>query len=367
MEADQFAGFDIDSKRNRLQQLLSQLQSPEIASDYQKAGEINQEVQELTTFIDIWDTYDRLYKQLIQAHELLASEPDMADISAAEISQLTPQVEAARAKLEELTTAKLPDDHRPALIEIRAGTGGVEANLFAEEILRMYTRYFTAEKLEIEQVHTNPDDAGGIKEAILKVLSPGAYGKLRFESGVHRVQRVPVTESKGRIHTSAISVVILPEIPWKEISIPETDIRIDVFRSGGPGGQGVNRTDSAVRVTHLPTQIVISCQDSRSQHRNKEQALSVLASKLRALQMEQDAQSAKDIRASSIQGGDRSAKIRTYNFPQGRITDHRIGQSWFNITEVMEGNLGEIVNTVNSKLRKQLAAGEAITAIDDKE
>ncbi|MBL8014811.1 MAG: peptide chain release factor 1 [Candidatus Doudnabacteria bacterium] len=353
----------LSTKQKRLTEILAELQTPAVVSDYKKAGELNKELIDLQDFLDTHSKYTALSKQLTDT-EILTSDPEMAEAAAAELPLLQEQIQQLESKLKDLTALKLPDDERPAIVEIRAGTGGTEAALFAEEVHRMYVRYLNTQHMDIESIHTSLEDTGGIKEVVFRVDEKGAFGKLRFESGVHRVQRVPVTEANGRIHTSAISVVILPEIPESDVNIPASDIRVDVYRSSGAGGQGVNRTDSAVRITHLPTGIIVTCQDSRSQHKNKEKAMSILASKLYTAHQQEVASKTKDIRSQAIQSGDRSAKIRTYNFPQGRITDHRISKSWFNIQEVLEGELDEIVKTVNKELRDRISQGQVITAED---
>lgn len=347
----------IDNKRQEREELLQEIQRPEVMADYTKVGKLNEHLKELDELISTGEEYLASQRKLEEAQSL-SEDPELGELAKADIPLLEEKITALHTKLAALTAVKLPHDENEAILEVRAGTGGAEAALFAEEIMRMYIRYMNSIGLIAEQIHTSFEDTGGIKEVILKVKGHGAYGKLRFESGVHRVQRVPVTEAKGRIHTSAISVVVLPQIEASEVNIPATDIRVDVYRSSGPGGQSVNTTDSAVRITHFPSGIVVTCQDSKSQIRNKEQAMSVLASRLQAIQEEEDAQQAKDIRSASIQSGDRSAKIRTYNFPQGRITDHRISQSWFNITQAMEGEIDEIVTTVNTKLRAELSDQE---------
>ncbi|MCA9379438.1 PCRF domain-containing protein, partial [Candidatus Dojkabacteria bacterium] len=306
--------IDIVAKKQEREDLLQEIQRPEIMADYTKVGKLNEQLKELDELISTWEAYQDSQRKLAEAQSL-SDDPELGELAKADIPGLETEIETLSAKLQALTAIKLPHDDNDAIMEIRAGTGGTEAALFAEEIVRMYIRFINSIGMVAEQIHTSLEDTGGIKEVILKVNGHGAYGKLRFESGVHRVQRVPVTEAKGRIHTSAISVVVLPQIEATEVNIPAGDIRVDVYRSSGPGGQSVNTTDSAVRITHLPTGLVVTCQDSKSQIRNREQALSVLASRLQAMQEEEDAKQAKDIRAASIQSGDRSAKIRTYNFP----------------------------------------------------
>ncbi len=279
---------------------------------------------------------------------------DLYELAQSEIKDLEEKIEKLTSKIEDLTVKPLPNDNAKAIFEIRPGVGGVEASLFAEDLYRMYTRYFNTVGLRIELYSLDYESEGGIKEATFLVDTIGSYGQFRFESGVHRVQRVPTTESAGRIHTSTASVVVLPQIDAKEVNIKAEDLKIDVYRASGPGGQSVNTTDSAVRITHLPTGIVVTCQNGKSQHKNKEMAMNVLVSKLTKIEEEKRMSAEKNLRNASILGGDRSAKIRTYNFPQGRITDHRIGHSWFNIDVAMNGEIDDIVTTVRKDLRMQL-------------
>lgn len=363
MDQDLLNKANIDVKRAEKEKLLAKLQDPAVISDYRQIAELNTELKELDDLIDTYDKYVSKSRQLAE-NQALIEDPELGELAKVELPQLEKDVATLETKMRDLTALKLEDDERHAIFEIRAGTGGAEAALFADEVQRMYVRYINSLGYQIEQVHTNLEETGGIKESIFRVIGKGAFGKLRFESGVHRVQRVPVTEANGRIHTSAISVVVLPELPPTEVNIPESDIRVDVYRSSGAGGQGVNRTDSAVRLTHIPTGITVTCQDGRSQHKNKEKAFSILAAKLHQIELEKAQSQSKDMRSQSIQSGDRSAKIRTYNFPQGRITDHRIQQSWFNINEVLEGEVGTIVDTVNTKLRQNIAEGKSIELED---
>jgi len=347
---------ELVGKINAIEQ---QLQSPNATSDITKYTALNIEYNQLIHLRNVTESLHNIDNQRKQAEELL-SDPTMGEMAIIELADLDKQATSLVLELEDLTLPKFDDDEKGAILEFRAGTGGTEAALFAEEAYRMYLRYANSQGWQVEEIDVSYQSEGGFKEATFAVRSPGAFGALRFEAGVHRVQRVPKTEAAGRIHTSAASLAILPIIEAKEVKINPEDIRIDVYRSSGPGGQSVNTTDSAVRITHLPTGIVVTCQDGKSQHKNKDKAMEVLVAKLYHIDRENTASRSKDLRSAAIKDGDRSAKIRTFNFPQGRITDHRIKKSWFNISEVLEGDMSDIVKAVNKQLRQnpELEASE---------
>ncbi|KXK09614.1 MAG: peptide chain release factor 1 [Candidatus Dojkabacteria bacterium] len=308
----------------------------------------------LEDLYNLAEKHNKLQKELTELKEMIATESDHEMLNLLNESQLevSEELTATLEAFEKLARKADPNATRSVIIEIRAGTGGEEAALFAAELYRMYLRYAEHNNWKTEQLSLNHSSTGGLKEVIF-LIEGAAYGKLKFESGVHRVQRVPATEASGRIHTSASSVVVLPEAEDVEIDIKEEDLKVDVYRSSGPGGQSVNTTDSAVRITHIPTGIVVTCQDEKSQLKNKKKALSVLKSRLYDMELQKQQDSERSKRQSAIAGGDRSAKIRTYNFPQSRVTDHRIKVSWHNLNEIMDGYLDAIIESLQEALANE--------------
>ncbi len=339
----------------RAEELSQLLADPQTARDPQKLKSLGREHSQLSPVVRTAQRLARLESELEQARELAhETDPELAALARVDLGRLPPEIEAVREELHELLLPRDPHDDRDAIVEIRAGTGGDEAALFAADLFRMYKRFSERQGLTVEGISSSEGALGGIKEAIFAVRGPGAYGLLRRESGVHRVQRVPATETQGRIHTSAATVAVLPEAREVEVTIHPNDLKIDVFRSSGPGGQSVNTTDSAVRITHLPTGLVVSQQDQKSQLQNKLKAMEVLRARLLDRMIaEQEAARAAERRAM-VGTGDRSAKIRTYNFPQSRVTDHRINLSVYNLSELMDGDLGELVVALRIASREEL-------------
>lgn len=287
--------------------------------------------------------------------ESLVNDPELGEIARDDVQNIKNVLAESEKKLEELLIPRDPDDDKPAIVEIRAGAGGDEASLFAAELYRLYIKYAEKHGLKFELISENQNEAGGMKEVIFKLSGDNAYGQMKFEGGVHRVQRVPVTESQGRIHTSTVTVAVLPEASEQDLEIKQEDLRIDIYRSGGHGGQGVNTTDSAVRITHLPTGIVVAMQDERSQQQNRIKAMNVLRTRLLERKKEEERKNASEARKSLIGTGDRSEKIRTYNFPQDRVTDHRIHYSRSNLPAVMDGEIDDLITEL-AKNERELAA-----------
>jgi len=343
----------------RIQELNSLLSSESITNDMDQYRKITKEHSDITPIVDEYLAYKKNEANLNEAEAML-SDPEMKEFAQEEIEQCKLKLVTIEDNLQKLLLPKDPNDEKNIFLEIRAGTGGDESALFAGDLFRMYSRYTERQGWKMEIVSSSESEVGGYKEIIMKIIGHGAYSKLKFESGGHRVQRVPDTETQGRIHTSACTVAVLPEADEiSDVIINPAEIRLDTYRASGAGGQHINKTDSAVRITHLPTGIVVECQDDRSQHRNKAQAMSVLAARIRDAQIrEQQSKLASD-RRSLIGSGDRSERIRTYNYPQGRITDHRINLTLYKIEAITDGDMEELINALSNEHQADLLAGFA--------
>jgi peptide chain release factor 1 len=352
-----------DSMKTKLSQLARRLQeidlllaSEETARDMNKLRTLGQERAEIEPVVARFHDYNRARADELGAQEMLA-EPDMKALAEEEIHAARARIESLEADLQRLLLPKDPNDERNVFLEVRAGTGGDESALFAGDLLRMYLRYAERNRWKTEILSESASDLGGYKEVIVRIEGQGAYSKLKFESGGHRVQRVPETEAQGRIHTSACTVAVLPEADEiNEVKIDPTEIRIDVYRASGAGGQHVNKTESAVRITHLPTGLVVECQDDRSQHKNKERAMKILAARIKDKQVQEQQKKEASTRKSLIGSGDRSERIRTYNFPQGRVTDHRINLTLYKIDQIMDGDIEELSRALTAEHQAELLA-----------
>ncbi|MFN9193046.1 MAG: peptide chain release factor 1 [Pseudomonadota bacterium] len=344
----------------RLAELDASLADSAVASDLQRFRAVSKEQADVAEVVGLYRRYLQREEDLDVAQGLL-EEPDMAEMAREEIAQAQADMAQLQAELQAALLTRDPDDERPAFLEIRAGTGGDESALFAGDLARMYLRYCERQGWRTEIMSESPAELGGYKELVLRVEGAHAYGTLRFESGGHRVQRVPATESQGRIHTSACTVAVMPEPDEAaEVTLNPAELRIDTFRASGAGGQHVNKTDSAIRITHLPTGLVAECQDDRSQHRNKAKAMAVLQARLRDRERSERAEKEAAARRSLIGSGDRSDRIRTYNFPQGRLTDHRINLTLYKLGQIMDGDLGDVVGALRAaRGAEQLARLEA--------
>lgn len=349
----------LEQLSHRLAEIDAMLAEPEIATDIDRFRQLSRERSEIDPVVGVFHQYTEAEQAMREAQELM-SDPEMKALAEDEYQENRQAIEKLEDELQILLLPRDPDDKRNVFLEIRAGTGGDESALFAGDLLRMYTRYAENRGWRVELMSESPSELGGYKEVIAFIEGADVYGRLKFESGAHRVQRVPETETQGRVHTSACTVAVLPEADEAtDIIINPADLRIDTFRASGAGGQHVNKTDSAVRITHLPTGTVVECQDDRSQHRNRDKAMQVLAARLRDQQQQElQAQEAQE-RKSLIGTGDRSERIRTYNYPQGRVTDHRINLTLYKLQAIMEGELDELTDTLLAEHQAELLASMA--------
>ncbi|MFL2530594.1 MAG: peptide chain release factor 1 [Porticoccaceae bacterium] len=349
----------LDNLNERYQEVAALLSDAEIITDQNKFRDLSKEYAELEPVVKAYLSYQEVINNLGEAKLLLKdSDPDMRAMAQDEMAKAESQLEPLELDLQKQLLPKDPNDHKNVFLEIRAGTGGDEAAIFSGDLFRMYSRFAEGKRWKVEVISMNEGDHGGYKEIITRIVGQGVYSMLKFESGAHRVQRVPETESQGRIHTSACTVAVMPEADEQDaIEINKGDLRVDTFRASGSGGQHVNKTDSAIRITHLPTGIVVECQDERSQHKNRAKAMSVLQARLNNAQTDAAAKEQSEQRKNLVGSGDRSERIRTYNFPQGRVTDHRINLTLYKLAEVMEGSLGEVVQPlINEFQAEQLAS-----------
>ncbi|TFW07743.1 peptide chain release factor 1 [Oxalobacteraceae bacterium OM1] len=347
----------LDQLSERLEELDRLLMQEGVTNDMDQYRKFTREHAELGPLVALYKDYRQADADIATAQEMLA-DPDMKEMAQEEIAGGKVRMEQLERDLQKMLLPKDPNDERNIYLEIRAGTGGDEAALFAGDLLRMYTRYAERNRWQVEMVSESASELGGYKEVIVRVVGHGAYSKLKFESGGHRVQRVPATETQGRIHTSACTVAVMPEADEVEdVDINPADIRIDTFRASGAGGQHINKTDSAVRITHIPSGLVVECQDDRSQHKNKASALRVLAARLKDMQLREQQAKEAATRKSLVGSGDRSERIRTYNFPQGRMTDHRINLTLYKLDFIMDGDIEELTSALLAEHQaEQLAA-----------
>jgi peptide chain release factor 1 len=339
----------IEKKAARFHELEATIGSSNLFENPQKAREVMREHVRLKELLEHWEVFNKSQTELVESQELVkSSDADMAEMAASEIPVLEKRIADLERKIQMALLPPDANEDRDAIVEIRAGTGGSEAALFAADLYRMYCRYAEAKGLKIEQLESSPSELGGLKEVIFKTSGQAVFRQLRYESGVHRVQRVPATEAQGRIHTSTATVAVLPEAEEVDLELKPEELRIEVCRAGGPGGQGVNTTDSAVQIMHIPTGTIVRCQDGRSQQKNKDKAMRILRSRLLEVKQRAEAEKYAAHRKSQIGTGGREEKVRTYNYPQNRVTDHRVGVTLYNLDRFVEGDIDEIVSALQT-------------------
>ena len=349
----------------RYEEVGKELMNPEVAVDVKRFATLNREYTKLKSIVDVYNEYRDLLSNIKNNREILAEESDeeFLEMAKMELQELEGKREPLEEDIKMMLVPEDPEDNKSAIVEIRAGTGGDEASIFAGDLFRMYQRYAEKRSWKFEIVSLNEGTSGGFKEISFSLEGDGVYGTMKYESGVHRVQRVPQTESQGRVHTSAATVAVLPEAEEVDVELNMSDVKKDTFRASGAGGQHVNKTESAVRLTHLPTGIVVECQDGRSQHKNYDKALSVLRTRLYEQELQKHMEEISSRRKTMVSTGDRSAKIRTYNYPQGRITDHRINFTIYNLTAFMNGEINDVLDALKvAENAEKLKAGELIGA-----
>lgn len=346
----------LEKLNSRLTELSELLVAPGVTDNMEEYTNYNKEYAELSPIVEKYKEYKSAAHDLETANELL-SDPEMKEFAQVELDSAKERIEVLELELQKLLLPKDPNDDKNIYLEIRAGTGGDESALFSGDLFRMYSRFAERNRWQVEVVSESSADVGGYKEIIAKIIGQGAYSKLKFESGAHRVQRIPVTESQGRIHTSACTVAVMPEADeLAEVNINPADLKVDTYRASGAGGQHINKTDSAIRITHIPTGLIVECQDDRSQHKNRARAMSLLATRIKDAQISKQQAEISAQRKSLVGSGDRSERIRTYNFPQGRMTDHRINLTLYKLEMIMDGDLYELTDTLISEHQAELLA-----------
>lgn len=331
--------------KEKFEKINEQLSDPDIVNNQEKLIALSKERSELIEVVEAFDKYDVVLRNIEGNHEIIekGEDKELAEMAEAELEELKNEKEKLEEEIKYILIPKDPNDNKDVIVEVRAGTGGDEAGLFAFDLYRMYSRFAEVKGWKKEIIDISESGLGGIKEVVFSLNGQGVYGDLKFENGVHRVQRVPVTETNGRVHTSAATVVVMPEVEDVQIDIDPNELRIDVYRSGGAGGQNVNKVETAIRITHIPTGIVVQCQDERSQLKNRQKAMKVLRARLYDMKQKEQSDEIAAQRKSIVRSGDRSDKIRTYNFPQNRVTDHRIGLTLYNLSGIIEGDLSELI------------------------